>query len=71
MRGFSHTVGDVAEKKEKERRKEDGIDLLLFFGHWIICLPGVIHQNKNWRKMEGLNGRGAVPFNIKATVEGN
>ena len=59
------------QKKREERGKEDGIDLLLFFGHWIICLPGVIHQNKNWRKMEGLNGRGAGPFNIKATVEGN
>ena len=48
-------------KKEKESGKEDGIDLLLFFSCWIICLLGVIHQNKNWRKMEGLNGRGAGP----------
>ena len=38
------------------------MDLLLFFSRWIIFLPGVIHQNKNWRKMEGFNGWGAGPI---------
>ena len=28
----------------------------------LTCLPGVIHRNKNWRKIEGLNGRGAGPL---------